>query len=181
MHLTETTLDIIDHLGKSPFSGESIRSLANKLGKAYPLIHNHVTNLLEEGILIDKKIGRARHCTLNLGNPQSQMLLGYLNARTPIEDVKLLAKKLAAINIRIPILTACFLDDEVWIVTDNPEHKIALEQEFPFNGVSVLTSSQFKERLFSLAHSGLPIPLLHPSIFFDLLGMIQQVVQRWDA
>jgi hypothetical protein len=48
MQITETTLEILELYRQEPLLGISIRALAQRLGKAYPLIHAHIFDFLRQ-------------------------------------------------------------------------------------------------------------------------------------
>lgn len=173
VQLTETTLEIIGLLGSEPFNGENIRSLARRLNKAYPLVHTHVTALREEGLVLEKKIGRALQCTLNLAHPESQHLLGFLNARN--EQKKELCAQLTKLNQQHPIDTACVYKEKIYLLAENNTARKNLRKELPFNGVEVLNAQQFQKLLLETAKTAsFPTPVFHHAIFYDHLSELQQ-------
>lgn len=177
MHLTETTLHIIEVLGEEPFSGESIRSLANRLDKAYPLIHTHISKLTTAGLLLEERTGASRRITLNLSNPEAQLLLGYTTTRSQTDNP--LNNKVLALNDQQTLLTACTHGDQVWIVADQ-EHQNTLKEQLPFKEVIILTDKELLNILLETARYGaLPTPILHPATFYNYIGKIQQALNKW--
>lgn len=177
LHLTETTLDIIELLGKEPFTGESIRSIAQRLTKAYPLVHDHISRLKEAGLLLEETVGKARRITLNLSHPEAQLLLGYTTTRNTTTTK--LTKKVLALNNEHTLLTACSHGDQTWIVADE-EQQESLKEQLPFTEVKVLGEKEFLHLLLETARYGeLPTPLLHNATFYDFIGKLQQVFNNW--
>jgi len=179
VHITETTLDIIDLLGKDPFTGESIRSLAQKLNKAYPLVHTHIGHLSTAGLLLEETIGRARRITLNLNHPEAQLLLGYTTTRT--QQPTQLSEKILTLNNQHALLTACQHGDQTWIVADGTQHQEELKKQLPFTDVKILNEKEFLHILLETARYGeLPTPLLHNASFYDFVGKLQQALKgKW--
>lgn len=173
VQLTETTLEIIGLLGSEPFNGENIRSLARRLNKAYPLVHTHITALREEGLILEKKIGRALQCTLNLAHPESQHLLGFLQARK--QQKKELYNQLVKLNQQYAIDTACIHKEKIYLLAENNTARKNLRKELPFNGIEVLDAAGFQKLLLDTAKTAtFPTPIFHHAIFYDHLSTLQQ-------
>lgn len=172
MHLTETTLDILEFLGKEPFTGESIRSIAQRLNKAYPLVHAHITKLSTAGLVLEETVGKAKRITLNLQHPETQLLLGYTTQRRTKQTP--LTKKLRALNNKHAILTACTHHEQTWIVADGKQHQTNLKEQLPFPDVKILTQDAFLLLLLETIRYGeLPTPVIHAATFYDLAGRLQ--------
>lgn len=174
MQITETTLEILELYRQEPLLGISIRALAQRLDKAYPLIHAHVSRLLDVGILHAEMIGRSRFCRLDLSHPQAQHLLAFLAARHPQTA---LMQRLQSINEEIPLYTASLTKDErVIIVTDHLEHRKKLKHLLPFNNVEIIDTEGFKQSLYEETAESIPQPLIHHALFYEQLASTNK---RW--
>jgi DNA-binding transcriptional ArsR family regulator len=174
MQITETTLEILELYRQEPLLGISIRALAQRLGKAYPLIHAHISRLLEAGILEAEMIGRSRFCRLNLGHPQAQHLLAFLASRSPQTE---LMKRLHSINEEIPLYTASLTKDErVIIVTDHEGSQGKLKSLLPFTNIEIIDTQGFKQMLYEESSADIPQPLIHHALFYEQLAATSR---RW--
>ena len=71
----ETALKILGLFRNELDSGFTILQISHKLKIGYRPAYNHIGELQKEGIITVKNVGRAKECSLNLGNPKSHYFL----------------------------------------------------------------------------------------------------------
>ncbi len=88
-----------------PNNSYSIRSLAQKLNKAYSYVYGQVNALAQKGVLKKKKLGAAIYCSLNYGNDDLMRLLIEIegdNFKEFLKIEKKLSKPLRELKDRLP-------------------------------------------------------------------------------
>ncbi len=75
----ETALKIINLLRKELDRGFTILEISKKLKIGYRPAHNHISEMIREGIVSARKIGVAKYCDLNMENPRCRQLLSEVD------------------------------------------------------------------------------------------------------
>lgn len=75
----ETTLKIIGLLRKDLDTGMTILGISKRLKIGYRPAYNHVITMIKESIIIARKVGAAKQCSLNLENVRCRQLLAEVD------------------------------------------------------------------------------------------------------
>ncbi len=71
----ETALKIIGLLRKDLDTGMTIRAISKRLKIGYRPAYNHINTMIKENMIIARKVGMAKQCTLNLENARCRQIL----------------------------------------------------------------------------------------------------------
>lgn len=75
----ETAVKIIGLLRKELDKGFTIMEISKRLEIGYRPAHNHISEMIKEGIILARKIGMAKYCNLNMENPRCRQLLAEVD------------------------------------------------------------------------------------------------------
>lgn len=75
----ETAVKIIGLLRKDLNRGFTILEISKKLKIGYRPAHNHISEMIREGIVTGRKVGAAMQCNLNIENPRCKQLLAEVD------------------------------------------------------------------------------------------------------
>lgn len=68
-------LKIIDLLAKNPEKEFSINEIAKILGEFYSFVHRTVNEMIKDGVILKRKVGKSYLCSLNLENEKTSALI----------------------------------------------------------------------------------------------------------
>ena len=75
----ETALKIAGLLRKDLDTGLTILEISKRLTIGYRPAHTHVSEMIQEGIIIGRRVGAAMQCRLNLGDSRCRQLLAEVD------------------------------------------------------------------------------------------------------
>lgn len=101
---TKTQVDVLGLFRREPMLKETISGVARRLGRTYPRVYDAVTELVEEGILDNEKVGKANVISLRFGR-KAVSILSFLEEQEALRQAPPHADRLASMRV----LSACLV------------------------------------------------------------------------
>ncbi len=124
--------DIIALFDKNLKNVLTINKIASLLNKKYPYVHKKVNELITQGILQKKAIGKAHLCSLNLPEPRTMLALAHheLNKRDKLShELKDFIEKILELKTIVPITCLVLHKKQTLYVVIEDNSKIMLTKE----------------------------------------------------
>ncbi len=144
------------YAGGSEAEAFNISEISRKTGAAYPHTYHAVKQLIQEGLLEEKRYGKARYCTANLSHPLTRNLLiratlaGSTLPKQSREAFENLRREIERLTLEHPQLLAALFDGKrlFFLVSTKRAARRIGRDTFLFN-ITFYTPEEFRKALLN--------------------------------